>query len=344
MQTITRRNALCAFAGVALGPLILSRPSFGQSAQIPTWQTELRQLAPNVYAYIQGGGPTGEFSGQSNAGFVVGPKGMMAIDSLQAPIVVKDFIARAKKAVPNKPFERLVFSHHHGDHIDGAPYFGRIEIVGTEYCRKTIQAMAPLPKWEKHEGWAEGGEDHTRIPPTTILNKKLTYRLGKTEVQLLDVAPAHTYGDLIVYLPEQKIIFAGDVGFTYIAPYAHWAHITKWIETIDRMLAMDVNVIVPGHGPIGGKKELAETRAYLDLFKREARKRYEDGLTPANAAASLYTTKAMGRFETWRGAEDRLPMNMVRMYHEFRGDMQPDMYTQETDAVTKEYNQLIAAK
>ena len=254
MRQVTRRDALRTLASVAPA-LAINKRAFAQSASaIPSWNTELRQLAPGVFAYIQGGGPTGEYAGESNAGLIVGPDAMMAVDSLQAPIVTKAFIAAAKQAVPGKRFDRLVYSHHHGDHIDGAPYFTPVEIIGTEYCRKTILAMVPMPKWEKHEGWAEGGEDHTRIPPGTVFEKKLTYHYGNIPVELLEVSPAHTFGDLIVYLPEQKVIFAGDVGFTYIAPYAHWAHITKWIEAIDRILAMDVNIIVPGHGPLGGKR------------------------------------------------------------------------------------------
>ncbi|MEQ1948112.1 MAG: MBL fold metallo-hydrolase [Bryobacteraceae bacterium] len=325
--------------------LAVRQTSFAQGASpIPSWKTELRQLAPGIFAYIQGGGPAGEFAGESNAGLIVGPNSMMAVDSLQGPLITKAFLAAAKQAAPGKAFDRLVYTHHHGDHIDGAPYFMPVQIIGTEYCRKTVQAMAPLPKWEKHEGWAEGGEDHTRIPPGTILEKKLTYDYGDIPVELLEVAPAHTFGDLVVYLPEQKVLFAGDVGFTYIAPYAHWAHITKWIEAIDRILALDVNVIVPGHGPLGGKKELAETRAYLDLFKREARKRFDDGMTPGKAAASMWNRKVMGRFDSWRGADDRLPMNMVRAFHEFRGTLHPDMDGKGTDDATKEFHALVAQR
>ena len=117
-----------------------------------------------------------------------------------APIVAKAFIASAGRACPDKRFERIVFTHHHGDHIDGAPWFGAVELVGTEYCRKTVRAMAPLPRWEQRQGWAGGGEDHVRLPPTTIIDHALTYYVADVVVQLLDFAPAHTFGDLIAYL------------------------------------------------------------------------------------------------------------------------------------------------
>ena len=89
------------------------------------------------------------------------------------------------------------------------------------------------------------------------------YFLGNVEVQLRFAGPAHTWGDVMVYLPQQKILFAGDVGFFWVAPYANNSYITKWIETCDTIAGWDVDVIVPGHGPIGGKKELAEMAELL---------------------------------------------------------------------------------
>ena len=94
---------------------------------IPSWPTELKQLAPNVYAYIQSGGPG--LPNQSNAGVIVGPDGMMAIDALTAPLLTKAFMAAAKKASGGKPFTHLIDTHHHGDHIAGNQFFLPCEIV-----------------------------------------------------------------------------------------------------------------------------------------------------------------------------------------------------------------------
>ena len=142
----------------------------------------------------------------------------------------------------------------------------------------------------------------------------------------------------MVYLPQQKILFAGDVAFYYVAPFAHNGHVTKWIEAVERIQRMDVDVIVPGHGPIGGKKDLAEMGQYLELFKREARKRFDAGLRPGQAAAQI----SLGKFDNWIGARDRLVMNTVRLYHEFDGTLVPDADTEGMRVAGEEFNAIMA--
>ncbi len=131
------------------------------------------------------------------------------------------------------------------------------------------------------------------------------------DVQLISLGAAHTWADVAVYLPQRRILFSGDIALYYVTPPAHNGQITTWIKAIDRVLAMDVDVIVPGHGPVGTKKELAETRAYLDLMVREARPRYEAKMSPGRAAADI----DVGRFAAWTNPE-RTAWNMVRLYAE----------------------------
>jgi len=97
-------------------------------------------------------------------------------------------------------------------------------------------------------------------------------------------------------------------------------------------MAMDVDVIVRGHGPIGGKKELAEMGEYLQLFKREARKRFDAGLSPGRAIAEI----KLGKFDNWIGAPDRMAMNTVRLYHEFDGSITPAFDVQGTQKAAGE--------
>ena len=157
----------------------------------------------------------------------------------------------------------------------------------------------------------------------------MTYRYGDTVVEVISNAPAHTWGDVMVYLPQHRILFSGDIAFYYVTPPAHNGHVTKWIEAIDRIDRMDVDVIVPGHGPIGSKKELADTRAYLELMANEIRKRYNAGMRPGQAAADV----DLGRFANWTNPE-RNAWNAVRIYAELSGTITPatDMKAQ-NDAV-----------
>jgi glyoxylase-like metal-dependent hydrolase (beta-lactamase superfamily II) len=155
-------------------------------------------------------------------------------------------------------------------------------------------------------------------PATTTFSSTMAYRYGDLDVQLIFNGPAHTWGDVMVNVPQHRILFAGDIAFYYVTPPAHNGHVTKWIEAIDRVMKMDVDVIVPGHGPIGSKKELAETRDYLDLVANEIRKRYAMGMSPGRAAADI----DLGRFAAWTNPE-RTAWNAVRLYAEFNGTITP---------------------
>src|SRR5687768_11014343 len=133
----TRRQAIRALGAAAAGlsPALAARHALAQSGftpppvgapvapwapsasapPIPSWNTELKQLAANVYAYTQEGGP-GKFH-LENAGLIVGPDSMMAIDTLRAPLLTRAFIAAARKAGANRPITRVINTHHHGDHV-----------------------------------------------------------------------------------------------------------------------------------------------------------------------------------------------------------------------------------
>jgi cyclase len=335
-QQLSRRELIGG-----LGAASLLRGQTGNSfPQVPSWKTEMRQLAPNVFAYIQAGGPGMMNQGVSNGGLIVGDDHVMAIDSLGAPLQSKALLAAIQKTAPSKPIRRVLITHHHGDHIWGLPFFPPTEILSHPYCREAMLAT-PIPSrvWEKRDGWAAGGEPRKIVPPTSTFDGKLTYYYGNMPVELVFSGPAHTWGDVMVYLPQQKILFAGDVAFYYVAPFAHNGHVTKWIEAVERIQRMDVDVIVPGHGPIGGKKELAEMGQYLELFKREARKRFDAGLRPGQAAAQI----SLGKFDNWIGARDRLVMNTVRLYHEFDGTLVPDADTEGMRVAGEEFNAITAS-
>ncbi len=308
---------------------------------MPSWNTALRQLAPNVYAYQQEGGTGHLNAGISNAGIFVGEDSVMVFDSLGFPIQSKALIAAAKKATNGKPITHLINSHHHGDHVAGNQFFLPAQIASHPYCRQEVIKAIPAtpPTWPKADGLADGTEARKLTPPSVTFEDKLTYNIGGNAVEFRFVGPAHTWGDMVAYLPEHKILFAADLAFFNLTPYCHNAHISKWMEAIDKVMKWDVDVIVPGHGPVGGKKDLAQAGEYFRYLKPEVKKRYDAKMTPGAAAADI----KMGKYDNWMGPE-RIVMNTVRLYDEFKGTLTPDIDVEGTKQAILEFNSIKAAK
>ena len=292
-------------------------------------------LVPGVYAYTQAGGPGIDNASLSNAGVIVGPEGLLAIDTLGPPLHAKAFKATAENAT-GKRFTRVVNTHHHRDHTNGNCFFGGAEIVSSKYTREaTIEQGIPAKPYDNRPEWQAGMNELKLAPPTTTIEGRTTYRYGDLVVEVIPNAPAHTWGDLMVYLPQHRLLFAADLAFYYVTPPAHNGHVTKWIEAIDRVDKMDVDTIVPGHGPLGTKRELRETRAYLELVAEETRKRWMIGMSPGRAAADIN----VGRFASWNNPE-RTAWNTVRLYAEFNGTITGTQDLPAQDAAVAEYMRL----
>ncbi|MFQ5879818.1 MAG: MBL fold metallo-hydrolase [Dehalococcoidia bacterium] len=290
---------------------------------IPGWKTEMVEVAPKAYAYIQAEGATGI----SNAGVIVGPDGAMAIDALMVPSMARAFLAEIKR-VTSVPVQHLVNTHHHGDHVYGNETIGACHIISHTYCRQemertgipTEEAMAEIERvmrtpWIRPQ-WRRELLQTKLALPTITFEDRMVLHYGDTVIELLYLGVAHTYGDVVAYLPQHRLLFAGDLAFYYVTPLALQGHVSGWIRVIDRINALDIETIVPGHGPIGAKKELAQMRDYLALLRREARRCYRQGMDVEEAARSI----RVGRFDRWVNPE-RLAPNVQRLYQEFRREI-----------------------
>ena len=309
-----------------------ARPAWAQAPAIPSWKPEFRELAPGVYAFVRAGGPGIDNGQQSNAGLIVGPDDAMLVDSLGPPIHAKELQAAVRRTT-SKPVTRIVHTHYHRDHTNGDYLWDRAEIVTTEPGRRLL-AQQGIPKhpYENRPDWQEGMSELRFVPATTTISGPVTYWYGEREVRLLTPAPAHTPGDILVYLPKEKILFAGDVAFFYVTPSDFNGYVSTWLKTLDEILAMDVDVIVPGHGPIGGKRELADLAGYLRLVQTQVRRGYDAKKSPAEAAAAV----DLGRYAAWPNS-DRLLPTAVRLYAEWRGGMGPELDPAALAAAQKEY-------
>ncbi|MEO6340569.1 MAG: MBL fold metallo-hydrolase [Caulobacteraceae bacterium] len=344
---LTRRGLMGAGALLAAAGAVAARAGApagsptgvpGGAAPATIINSELRQLAPNVYAFLQR-----EAAGQSNLsvsnfGIVVGPTSMLAIDAGGGPQHARNFIAAARPL--GKTFDRVVITHEHPDHIVGLTQFAPgIEIVAQEETRVQMVKMgAPNTPayWATNPAWGQPGDVNRVILPTVTFRERMSVYYGDTEVDFTWPGRAHTSGDALIMLPKEKIIFMGDIAFFGVTPLNGSGFVADWIKVCDQILAdPNVQTIVPGHGPVGGKAELRDMKGYLELLLREGRRAYDAGVTPGRAAAELN----LGKYATWTDP-DRVANNMARLYTEFRGTIGADQDRGATQAAVAEYYQL----
>jgi len=277
------------------------------------WKTGMVEVAPNVFAYVQATGETGI----SNAGLIIGHAAAVAVDALMVPSMTRRLIAAIKKTT-GKPIAQLINTHHHLDHTGGNRFFRGATIVATEKCREALApGFPPLPVLQRFMPRFAREFSLLRIElPTVTFQDRLVLHDGDREIHLWHPGmTAHTVGDATVFLPKERVLFTGDIAFHYVTPLAFQGHVGNWIKAADRLLAYEADVVVPGHGPIGGKKDLEHMRDYLALVRREARKRFDGGISAEDAARDI----KLGAYASWREAERILP-NVVRCYQEFRDE------------------------
>ena len=292
----------------------------------PEWGTGLQEVAPNTYAYLQYDGSWGI----SNAGFMAGDDGLLVIDATMVASMAEAFIKEIRR-VSEKPFRHLINTHSHPDHTGGNRLFSGAEIVSHRICLEEMQrgmertsgdrppgAMFAMrtPAMERMFNQIDSDPDRRVVLPTVTYQDRMSLRYGDTEVELLYYGPAHTFGDTLVYFPQSKVLFAGDVAFFYSMPLAAAGKIGGWLRVIDRVMDMDIDLIVPGHGPPGGKRELEDEREYFEFVMNETKRCFDQGMTPEQALEDI----DLGPYRQWLDSE-RLIANVGVVYRELRGEI-----------------------
>ena len=151
-------------------------------------------------------------------------------------------------------------------------------------------------------------------PPTETFEQEFTVRVGAKEVQLTHVGPAHTRGDVIVFVPADRTAFTGDILFIGGHPVVWDGPVSNWIKACDLILGWDVETIVPGHGPITDKQGVRAVKHYFEYLTVEARKRFAAGMSEDEAVRDI----SMVDFSGWIDAE-RIIVNVATLYREFSG-------------------------
>lgn len=235
----------------------------------------LTKIADNVYSYadVKHGTPANSFG--ANAGIIIGKDGIIVVDTLVSAREAQRFINDIRK-VSDKPFKYVINTHYHLDHTFGNAEFEKLGaiIISHEYDRINLQNNGEaVLKNAAAYGLTEGDMEGTKLAyPSLTFPYRMYITAGSQEVALIYPGPSHTSGSIMVYLPDKKILFAGDILFTGYHPFLAEGDMKSWTRVLDSIMSMDVDIIIPGHGPVSGKKDLKEMKEYLAIFDKSARK------------------------------------------------------------------------
>jgi cyclase len=255
--------------------IMLSAVVVSMLSTLPAFAQEgLTKIADNVYSYVdvKNASPSNSFA--ANAGIIVGRDAILVVDTLISAKEAQRFIKDIRK-ISDKPIKYVVDTHYHLDHAFGNCEFAKLgaTIISQANDRKNLAQKGEAElKSAKSYGLTDEEMAGTVVTlPTITFADRMTIDLGDELVELIFVASSHTDGSALVYLPSRKILFAGDVLFTDFHPFMGDSNVEGWVETLDYILFLDANTIIPGHGPISGKKDIAEMKSYLLTFDRTAR-------------------------------------------------------------------------
>jgi glyoxylase-like metal-dependent hydrolase (beta-lactamase superfamily II) len=279
----------------------------------------VHEVGDGCYAYLQ---PDGGW-GWSNAGLLVGDGESLLVDTLFDLKLTADMLDALAPFTATSPISQLVNTHANGDHCYGNQLVGGAEIIASTAAAEEMADVPAAMLAALNHAEGEVGElfrsffgafDFDGIeptPPTRTFDGRLDLEVGGRAVELIEVGPAHTRGDVLVHLPDDGVIYTGDILFIGGTPIVWAGPLSNWIAACDLMLGLDVEIVVPGHGPVTGKEGVAQVRDYLSFVEAEATARHDAGMSDLDAARDI----ALGSFGDW-GERGRIAVNVSAVYRE----------------------------
>lgn len=310
------RFSILTIHRIVLGIFLTNIPSLSSAQEIIDTDTHrLEEVAEGIYFAIG----TGDIYTMSNALIIERDEDVVIVDSHITPAAGRALLDSIR-IVTDKPVSTLINSHFHYDHSNGTPAFGDVEIIGHEVTYEKLTAdpesehtyqsslrrfdntvtrlqtelenatsdgereelSQQLAYWQRH---VEAQEEIVFTPPTQTLRDKMTLYRGGREIQLHYFGRAHTGGDLAIYLPEEKIVFTGDMmlgGISYMGD----GYVSEWADTLQGLKGLDVELVLPGHGPgFTDVDRIGHVQAYYTDLTEEISRLKNLGYTAEEAAA-----------------------------------------------------------
>jgi len=287
----------------------------------------LHDLGNGTWAYLQ---PDGSW-GWSNAGLVVDGEASLLVDTLFDEHLTGEMLNTMKDAtgIGGSEVTTLVNTHANGDHCYGNGLCTQAEIIASQASAREMDEVPPemlaqfiaaapdmgdLGDYFLHcFGAFDFNGIHMR-KPTRTFSGEIDIPVGDRTVRLIEVGPAHTGGDVLAWVPDEQVIYTGDILFIDGTPIMWAGPVSNWIRACNRIIELAPAAIVPGHGPLTDTAGVRAMRDYLVYIDAEARKRYDAGMSPRDAAFDI----ALGDYSAWGDAE-RIGVNVHTLYRQYSG-------------------------
>ena len=307
--------------------------TFASQADLEAKQVSFTKLSDNAYAYTAEGDP--------NTGVIVGDDAVMVIDTQATPVMAQDVIRRIRE-VTDKPIKYVMLSHYHAVRVLGATGYAPEQIIASRDTYDLIVERGEQDKASEIGRFPRLFQAVESVPPgmtwpTITFTGRMSIWLGKLEVQLIQLGRGHTKGDTVAWLPEQQILFSGDLVEFDATPYAGDAYFSDWPATLDNIAALQPRALVPGRGAALTTPEqvatgLAGTRAFIsDLYAS-----VQAGVTQNKDLNAVYKetmAKLRPKYGHWVIFDHCLPFDVTRAYDEATQYRDPRIWTAERDTL-----------
>jgi glyoxylase-like metal-dependent hydrolase (beta-lactamase superfamily II) len=291
------------------------------------------RLSEHAYAFTAEGDP--------NSGVIVGDDAVMVIDAQATPKTAQMVIERVR-SVTDKPIRYVVLTNYHAQRVLGASAYEAQHVICSEATRELMVERGAQDYKSEVQRLPRLFHTADTIPgltsPTMTFSDRLSIWLGKLQVDIVQAGRGHTKGDTVVWLPEERTLFSGDLVVSGATPYAGDAHFKDWPQTLLKVRELRPLALLPGRGDaLGGEEAVEEGIAGTQAFLGEL---YEPVSKSAAAGESLKDAydKAMAalepRYGKWALFDHCMPFNVSRAYDEAKGLDHPRIWTAERDLET----------
>jgi glyoxylase-like metal-dependent hydrolase (beta-lactamase superfamily II) len=288
------------------------------------------ELGEGLYAYTAEGDP--------NSGIVVGPDGVMVIDAQATPAMAAEVQARIAE-VTDQTVNRIMLTHYHAVRVLGASGYPAHSVICSDVTRELIVERGQQDMDSEIGRFPRLFRGREGIPgltwPTETFHGRMSLWFGEREAQVIQIGRAHTAGDTVVWLPKEKVLFAGDTVEFGATPYCGDAHFTDWPETIRRLRALGAEKMVPGRGrALLNAKEVNEALDGTEAFTSRLFGIVRAGVAKGGDLTAIYAEamdKMRPEFGHWVIFDHCMPFNVSRAFDEASGLDRPRIWTAERD-------------